>query len=179
MSAGLPGLVGRGVRLRQLDGSDVDALFAIFSDPLVMRYWSRGPLQHRDEAIEMLENIESGWLSDSFYQWGITPEHSDQVIGTTTLFAIERTHLRAEVGFALAPAWWGRGLGGAALDCAICHAFGELGLRRLEADVDPRNSASLRLLETRGFLREGLLRARYRVGGEVQDSVLLGLLGGQ
>jgi RimJ/RimL family protein N-acetyltransferase len=62
------------------------------------------------------------------------------------------------------------------LNQAIALSFGPLGLRRLEADVDPRNEASLRLLESLGFRREGLMRERWNTGGELQDGVLLGLL---
>jgi ribosomal-protein-alanine N-acetyltransferase len=62
------------------------------------------------------------------------------------------------------------------LRLALAHAFGPLGLRRVEADVDPRNAASCRLLERLGFRREGLLRERWRVNGETCDSALFGLL---
>jgi RimJ/RimL family protein N-acetyltransferase len=40
-------------------------------------------------------------------------------------------------------------------------AFERLGLHRLEADADPMNEASLRVLERLGFRREGLRRERY------------------
>jgi ribosomal-protein-alanine N-acetyltransferase len=55
-------------------------------------------------------------------------------------------------------------------------AFGALQLRRIEADIDPRNEASCRLIERVGFQREGLLRERWQVDGETQDSALYGLL---
>ena len=58
----------------------------------------------------------------------------------------------------------------------IAHAFDTLGLHRLEADTDPRNERCLKLLTRLGFREEGRLRERWHVGGEVQDSVLLGLL---
>ncbi|MCA9635155.1 MAG: GNAT family N-acetyltransferase, partial [Myxococcales bacterium] len=107
-------------------------------------------------------------------QWGIVVRGEDRLIGTCTLASIDRTHLRAEVGFALASARWGRGLMGEALALLLDHAFGPMGLQRLEADVDPRNLRSLALLERHGFVREGYQRGRG--GGGVQDSVLLGLL---
>jgi len=173
---GLPTLAGTRLSLRQLADDDAKALFEVFSDPRVMRYWSRGPFTDEQEARALLADIERGWRQDSFYQWGVVPAGTDCVIGTATLFRIERDHGRAELGFALGSAWWGRGFGGATVSLLIEHAFGSLGLSRLEADVDPRNGPSLQLLERFGFRREGLLRERYRVAGEVQDSILLGLL---
>ena len=56
------------------------------------------------------------------------------------------------------------------------HAFDTLGLRRIEADIDPRNTSSCKLVERMGFVREGLLRDRWCVAGEVSDSALYGLL---
>ena len=46
----------------------------------------------------------------------------------------------------------------------------------MEADIDPRNHASARSLERLGFTREGLLRERWIVKGEVSDTALYGLL---
>jgi RimJ/RimL family protein N-acetyltransferase len=55
-------------------------------------------------------------------------------------------------------------------------AFVQFELNRIEADIDPRNTASARSLERAGFAREGLLRERWIVNGEVSDSALYGLL---
>ena len=46
----------------------------------------------------------------------------------------------------------------------------------IEADVDPRNSASIRTVERLGFEREGYLRERWQVNGEIQDALFFGLL---
>jgi hypothetical protein len=60
---------------------------------------------------------------------------------------------------------------------ALCgFMFGELGFERIEADVDPRNLASIKVLQRLGFEEEGYLRERWRVRGEVQDSMIFGLL---
>ncbi|MCC6595314.1 MAG: GNAT family N-acetyltransferase, partial [Rhodanobacteraceae bacterium] len=95
---------------------------------------------------------------------------------TCSLFALSRDHARAELGYALRPAYWRQGLATQMLTLALGHAFTALGLLRIEADVDPLNLASCRLLERLGFVREGLLRERWRVGGATQDSALYGLL---
>ena len=62
------------------------------------------------------------------------------------------------------------------LPALIHFAFDTLDLHRLEADVDPRNTRSIRLLEGTGFRREGLMRERYHLNGELQDAVLYGRL---
>lgn len=86
------------------------------------------------------------------------------------------THRRAEVGYALGRAYWGHGYIQEALHALLDYAFGVLGLHRIEADVDPRNAASIRTLERLGFQREGYLRERWQVGGEILDGVFYGLL---
>ncbi len=174
--AALPTLAAPRVCLRRLGEGDVGALFAVFSHPQVMRYWSRPPFASEDDARILLESIERGARDGTLLQWGIARRGDDRVIGTCTLAGICHENGRAEVGFALGREHWGRRYASEALGVLLDHAFGALGLHRIEADVDPRNTPSLRTLERLGFLREGYLRQRWAVGGERQDSVLLGLL---
>jgi RimJ/RimL family protein N-acetyltransferase len=174
--AALPTLEAPRVRLRALADRDVDALFAIFSDEAMMRYWSTLPMKVRAEAEKYLAGIRAGSADGSLLQWGIERKDDGEVLGTCTLFSFHRASMRAEIGYCLRSPWWGRGYMGEALPALIDHAFGTLGLRRLEADVDPANAASLRILERMGFTREGLLRERWDVGGVIGDTVFLGLL---
>jgi RimJ/RimL family protein N-acetyltransferase len=83
---------------------------------------------------------------------------------------------RAEIGYAIGSDYWGKGYMNEALTALIAHAFEVLDLRRLEADVDPRNTRSIRTLERLGFQREGFLRERWHVCGEIQDAFFYGLL---
>jgi [ribosomal protein S5]-alanine N-acetyltransferase len=175
----LPTLMGSTVALRALTARDVPALFDIFSDAEVTRYWSWSAFERMDQASELFAEIQNGFLTKSLFQWGIVESGSDLVIGTTTLFHLSWAHRRAEIGFALLRSRWGRGLAGLAAGTLIDFAFDTLGLHRLEADVDPRNIASKKLLLGEGFREEGLLRERYHVNGELQDAALLGLLRSQ
>jgi RimJ/RimL family protein N-acetyltransferase len=63
-----------------------------------------------------------------------------------------------------------------ALGALLNFAFDSLNLHRLEADVDPGNLSSVKTLERLGFRREGYLRERWHVGGEIQDALFYGLL---
>jgi ribosomal-protein-alanine N-acetyltransferase len=172
----LPTLVTSKLHLRPLTAADIPPLFSIFGDPEVTRYWSHPALKTEAAAVDLLEHITSGFRKRSLFQWGLARREDNLVIGTCTLAGLDNGHRRAELGFALARAEWGQGLMAEMLPVLVDFAFGPLSLHRLEADVDPRNSASLRTLARLGFRKEGYLRERYHVGGETQDSVLLGLL---
>jgi ribosomal-protein-alanine N-acetyltransferase len=172
----LPTLSAPRVVLRWLEQDDVPQLYAVFADPEVMRYWSTAPLTDLAAAGKLLLDIHDLFRTRTLFQWGIARRADDVVIGTCTLFHLDATHRRAEIGYALGRAHWGQGLMREALAALFGFAFGELGLHRIEADVDPRNEGSIRILEKQGFQREGLLRERYHVGGEVQDALYFGLL---
>jgi RimJ/RimL family protein N-acetyltransferase len=164
------------LRLRSLTNKDIDGLYAIFSDPQVMRYWSTPPLPNRAAAERLFQEILEGHRHFGWLKWGMVLKEDDSLIGTLTLFHLDRTHRRGEIGYALGRKWWGLGFMNEALHGLISYAFKELDLHRLEADVDPRNEASIKTLQRLGFKREGYLRERWHVGGEIQDAFFYGLL---
>lgn len=172
----LPTLEGARVRLRAPRQSDAAAVFRVYSDPQVLRYWSHGPWTDTAQADDWIARSATGFAERAFLQWVVASAEDDAVIGSTTLFACRAQHRRCEIGYALAAAYWGRGYAREALALALAEVFGTLQLHRVEADIDPRNLASIRLVEALGFRHEGTLRARYHVGAEVQDSAIYGLL---
>ena len=107
---------------------------------------------------------------------GIERASDGALIGNCALFDFHEASRRAQIGYCLGRPYWGAGYMQEALGALLDHAFSFLGLHRLEADIDPRNSASATLLERLGFTREGFLRERWIVGGEVSDTALYGLL---
>jgi RimJ/RimL family protein N-acetyltransferase len=112
----------------------------------------------------------------SALRWSITRPVDDRMLGHVALFNFSEQSGRADIGYGLSRAHWGQGHMHEALTAVVDFAFGPLSLRRLEADIDPRNQASLRALERLGFSREGLLRERWLVGDELSDTAFLGLL---
>ena len=157
-------------------GADLDALFAVFSDAETLRYWSHEPFATREQAAGYLAGIDRVRAEGTLFQWAIADAATDALVGTLTLYAWDRTHRRAEVGFILGRDHWGRGLAAEALRAALAFAFAEMTLHRVEADVDPDNAASLALLARLGFREEGRLAERWFTFGAWRDSVMLGLL---
>ncbi len=172
----LPTLTSERLRLRWLEDDDAPAVFEIFAHPEVARYWSSPAYTELAQAAKLIAEGQESFRAHRTYQWGVALRATGEVIGTATLFELDAPNRRAEIGFALNHDHWRRGYMGEALACLIDFAFDDLGLHRIEADVDPRNPASLRLLERFGFQREGYLRERWIVGGEISDTVFLGLL---
>ncbi len=162
--------------LRPLAQDDAAGLFRIFSDPEFMRYWSTPPWASIAEAHALIERDRRELDAGEHLRLGVFLRDGRELIGTSSLFHLNEACRRGEIGYGIARAHWRRGYMGEAVRALIGFAFGELGLNRLEADIDPRNLASARSLESLGFTREGLLRERWIVDGEVSDTALYGLL---
>ena len=172
----LPIIETERLRLRHLEESDTDSLFEIFSDREALRFWGFPPFNKRGEAEKLLADIHDHFRQKTLFQWGIALRSDDKVIGTTTLFRYDEQSRRAEIGYILNRQFWGKGLINEALRALVTFAFEELNLHRIEADIEPRNASSIKTVERLGFQKEGYLRERWIVDGEIQDSLFYGLL---
>lgn len=171
----LPTIQGDGVQLRAIVRGDVEAIYRLFSDPDVTRHMSLARLHTLTDAERFLASIQEHFRNHSLYQWGIS-EPGAPLTGTVTFAGLDADNRRAEIGFALLPEARGRGLMTRAVSAALDFGFAQMNLHRVEANVDPDNEPSIRLLQRLGFRREGLLRERWLVAGEARDAVLFGLL---
>ena len=162
--------------LRPLLPTDADAVFAMRSDPIVQRYGSHPPWTDRQTAVAYIERDMGAMAAGNGAQFGIERREDGAVIGTCTLYALDAQSRHAECGYTLLPSAWGKGYASEATTRLLDWGFDELDLHRVEADIDPRNTASARVLERLGFKHEGHLRERWIVGGEISDSWLYGLL---
>jgi len=164
------------VRVRLLLESDLPALFEVNSDEAVtslLPYATWTSPADADAWFKRMADLQGTGLA---LQLVVADQASDKAIGTCLLFRLEEASRRAELGYVLGRAHWGRGLMQEALRALLARAFGAMALRRLEAEVDIRNPASARLLQRLGFTREGLLRQRWVSKGEAKDVEIYGLL---
>jgi ribosomal-protein-alanine N-acetyltransferase len=171
----IPTISASRVSLRSVTASDADSLYAILSDPEVMRY-SGSCMKDRREVTAFLAEVREGLLRRQSIQWGIARLTDDKIIGQVAFFNLDLVAGRAEIGFSLGRAYWGMGYMEEALQALIGYGFSKMDFRRIEADVDPRNLRSIHLLERLSFQKEGNLRQRWVIAGETQDSLFYGLL---
>jgi RimJ/RimL family protein N-acetyltransferase len=152
--------------LRPATFRDVDAFHTIFADPTAMAFWSTPPHQDIAETqrwVTSMINIGAREGED------FVIELEGRVIGKAGLYRFP------EIGFILHPETWGRGYAQEALQPVLARAFEVHRLASVEADVDPRNSASLRLLARLGFRETHRASRTWQVGGQWCDSVYLRL----
>lgn len=100
-----------------------------------------------------------------------------RLAGQVTVDNIVRGALRSGwLGYWVDRGVAGRGMASLAVALVCDHAFGEMGLHRLQADIRPENEPSRRLVERLGFTREGVLRRYLDIDGEWRDHLAYALL---
>jgi [ribosomal protein S5]-alanine N-acetyltransferase len=162
--------------IRHFEPADLDDLLAINGDPEVTRYLPYDTWKDADAARAWYERMRKLEEGGGTVQLVIARAGDGLVIGTALLFMYDEGSARAELGYVLRRDHWGGGWMREALTALIDHAFGPMGLRRLEAGVNPANVASDALLVRLGFEREGVRRERWITKGRPEDSATYGLL---
>jgi RimJ/RimL family protein N-acetyltransferase len=163
--------------LTALRAADAPALHEYRSDPDVCRFQSFEPGSLRDvekwiEGLQMDRFDEPG----TWFQFAIRLRDSGQLVGDLgTRFDAEDPRV-VEVGFTISPAHQRRGYGTEAVVGALDHLFVSAGKHRVYGSVDPRNRASIALLEKVGMRREAHFRESLWFKGEWVDDVVFGIL---
>lgn len=165
--------------IRRVQPADLGDLLVVNGDDEVTRFLPYPSWKTAADAQFWFERMTALQAAGGTVQYVIEHAALARVIGSCLLFRHEPASARAEVGYVLGRQHWGQGLMLEAMRGLVGHAFDVFGLRRLEADVNPLNLASVRLLERLGFVREGLLRQRWVTQGKVSDSLMFGLLRGE
>ncbi len=146
------------LRLEPCGMGHYDGLRAVNADPEVMRFVGGAP-QTPDETAAWIRRAEGRWSELGFSWWAIRLARSGAVIGACCLQHIENDlGQEMEIGWRLLPAHWGRGYATEAAGAMIGFGFGKLGLARLYSIADPRNTASIRVMQRLGMRSLGLQR---------------------
>ncbi|HUL39485.1 MAG TPA: GNAT family protein [Methanomassiliicoccales archaeon] len=163
-------LEGRKVNLRVLERDDYPLLSEWFNKPEVFGKYNplhqvnlddvgkifSGPHEARPFIVEDKEGRKVGFI---FYFYVLHPASR-----------------QLEVGYTFIPSERGKGYGTEALEIMVDFIFLTKDAVRLQAQTDPRNIASQRILEKAGFKKDGVLRKTFFVRGEWTDSWVYSIL---
>jgi [ribosomal protein S5]-alanine N-acetyltransferase len=100
----------------------------------------------------------------------------DDVVGMGELHIRNRKHGQGEISYVVHPRVWGRGIGTEIGRLLLAYGFAELGLHRIHATCDPRNTGSSRVLSKLGMTYEGHLRHTARIRDGWRDSLVFSVL---
>jgi ribosomal-protein-alanine N-acetyltransferase len=164
------------LNLRRISDEDEKEIFFLRSDKEMLQFLDRDPAQSIDEAREWIRMINKGIDDNQYIAWAIALKNDPLLIGTITFWNVKYEHYRAEIGYALHPLFQGRGLMNEAMTAVINYGFDSLKLHSIEANVNPSNAPSIRLLERSGFIREAYHRENYYYNGHFLDSAIYSLI---
>ncbi|HVS99828.1 MAG TPA: GNAT family protein [Solirubrobacterales bacterium] len=156
------------VALRPPEPEDRDAFItAMAASAELHRPWLTPPVT----APEFDAWLTRARRADFDANLAVRPEDG-AIVGYLNVSQIVRGPLQsAFLGYGGVAAWSGVGYMTAALRLVLERAFTDLGLHRLEANVQPANHASIALVERCGFVREGFSERYLKIGGHWRDHI--------
>jgi ribosomal-protein-alanine N-acetyltransferase len=158
--------------LRSLALTDAPDVFAALSDVEVVRFHGTEPFTSIERAEESIRRNLEMYAAREGFRWAITLKGQGRAIGSCGYHYLDRRNRRTDLGYELQRAYWGAGIMTEALRAIIPFGFERFGLNRIQALVEPANSASRRLLHKLGFQEEGTLR-QYDLGVRTLDDVVI------
>ncbi len=145
--------------LRPIAPRDAPAMHVYKSDPDAVRYVPYAPLS----LAEVEERIDTTWSRTRFDEPGggiclaVEDRETGALLGDVVLFWHSERDRAGEVGYIFDPAFAGRGYATEAVGALLELGFVGLGLHRIAARIDDRNTSSARVVERLGFRREARL----------------------
>jgi RimJ/RimL family protein N-acetyltransferase len=154
-----PELETRRLSLREITADDLAWYHAHFSRPEIVRGQGfAAPGDPEAAARELQLYVLDLFALRAGFRWGITLRGGRELIGSVGYYRwLDEPRPQAEIGYDLAPEWWGQGLMSEALGTVLDFGFERMQLARVEAYVMADNVRSCRLLERLGFDREAFL----------------------
>ncbi len=164
------------VRLRLMTDADMPAIVEAVQDPEIPRF-TRVPRPYGEEDARRWQRTASTGLgAGTDLPTLIVDANDGRLLGAVALHNLDPESGRCSAGYWVAAPERGRGVAGRALVLLCGFAFAELGAKRIELWIEPANASSLRVAETIGFHREGLLRSFMPISESRRDMLMYSLL---
>ncbi len=162
--------------IRLAEPEDAEAIYSYRSDVIENKYqgWFPGSMKEvRDYISNMPKTFD---ISDICFQFAIITVDENRLIGDMGIIFTNHDKMQAEIGCTLHKDYQGKGYATEALNAMVKYLFLMLNKHRIVASVDPRNTASIRLIERLGFRKEAHFRESYYLRGEWVDDIIYALL---
>ncbi|MCD7900236.1 MAG: GNAT family N-acetyltransferase [Bacteroides sp.] len=155
---------------------DAEAIYSYRSDFIENKYQGWYP-DSVDEIRDYIHNMPQTMdVADICFQFVIIIADENRLIGDMGIVFTNHDKMQAEIGCTLHKKFHGRGFATEALKAMVNFLFEKLNKHRIIASIDPRNTASIQLIERLGFRKEGHFRESYYLRGEWMDDIIYAML---
>lgn len=174
-----PKLTTERLLLREIEFTDSHAIYQIFSDEEVMKWYGVFPIENMEAALRLIENLRMNYYENRGIRWAIIEKNTNRLIGTCGFHNWNVNSRRAEIGYELGREFWHCGYASEAIREMIHFGCDVMNLQRVEALVYPENIASQTTLEKLDFSKEGLLKGYAYFRNTYQDLIMYSWINAQ
>ncbi|MBK6914169.1 MAG: GNAT family N-acetyltransferase [Ignavibacteriales bacterium] len=171
-----PELESERLLFREFLLSDSKDLYLIESNDAVVRYMDKHKMESINDSENYIRSCRESYKTENSIEWGIIEKSSNSFIGYFGFWRIVKAHCRAEIGYSLNPGYWGKGYMTESLKTLLLYGFNKLKLHSIEANVNPKNKNSIKLLEGIGFKKEAYFRENFLFDDKFLDTITYSLL---
>ena len=161
---------------RRFTPLDLDVFVAMRADPEVARFQNWENFTEDDGRAFLEWNAQRNPGEQGWFQFALERAEDRRFIGDCGLKISEADNRLAQIGYTLAPQYWSHGYAQEAVRALIDYAFSNFPIHRITASVDPRNVASVRVLEKSGFAKEAHFRQSEWFKGAWADDAIYAVL---
>lgn len=134
--------------MRPFSDADTDAIAAMRADAEFMRFIK--PPESRRQSIAWMRMVSRYWDTGGFGFWAVILKETGETIGWSGTWNLQET-CEPEIGFAVAPRFWGRGFATESACVALNYSFNKRRAVKTVAVAMPNNLASRRVMEKLGM----------------------------
>ncbi len=162
--------------LRRIVDTDAEEFYRMRADKELMARIDREPAKSLDEVKSLITQINASIMGNEAITWAIALKDTNAFIGTIGFWKTDRPNHRAEIGYMLQAQHQKQGYIREAIPVMIRYGFNEMQLHSMEANINPVNLASMKVLEANGFVQEAYFSENYYYRGRFLDSMIFCLV---
>lgn len=166
-----PELKTKRLLLRQVLATDAELVMKIRGNDEAMRYIPRPRAKTIEDALAVVDMLTNGINEGKSINWAICNiENPSEIYGIMGYVNIYPEQSKAEIGYMLHPDYWGKGYVPEAIKAVEQYGFEQIGLKILEAKIDPRNENSRKILLRNNYQFDRLVQKEMVFQEEGLDS---------
>jgi len=137
---------------------NVSILHQFNSSLEMLWYIPRDVFKTVEQSRQKYEVMKSDYTLQKAIWWVIKRKSDELAVGYCGLFDMHSANAYAEIGYGILEPFWRQGIASEIIPCITAYGYKALNLHRIQANINPENAASRKVIEKQGFSLEGHLK---------------------